>query len=90
MTSSPRHAKSNGKAVSAVKVTKKIFKKVPRDNKDPWLALLVQRNIPTQGVSSSPVQRLIGPEEHVHRDVHLQVSAYLLYPSGRRRSQLRN
>ena len=38
--SSPRHAKSNGKAKSVVKVAKKIFKKTHRDNKDPWLALL--------------------------------------------------
>ena len=59
MTSSPKHAKSNGKAESAVKVAKKIFKKAHRDNKDPWLALLDQRNTPTQGVNSSPVQRLM-------------------------------
>ena len=59
MTSSPKHAKSNGKAESAVKVAKKIFKKAHRDNKDPWLALLDQRNAPTQGVNSSPVQRLM-------------------------------
>ena len=59
MTSPPKHAKSNGKAESAVKVAKKIFKKAHRDNKDPWLALLDQRNTPTQGVNSSPVQRLM-------------------------------
>ena len=54
MTSSPRHAKPNGKAESAVEVAKKIFKKAHRDNKDPWLTLLDQRNTPTQGVNSSP------------------------------------
>ena len=59
VTSSPKHAKSYGKAESAVKVAKKIFKKAHRDNKDPWLALLDQRNTPTQGVNSSPVQRLM-------------------------------
>ena len=59
VTSSPKHAKSNGKAKSTVKVAKKIFKKAHRDNKGPWLALLDQRDTPTQGVNSSPVQRLM-------------------------------
>ena len=39
MTSSLTDAKSNSKAESAVLVIKKIFKKVHKDNKDPWLAL---------------------------------------------------
>ena len=76
MTSSPKHAKSNGKAESAVKVAKKIFKKAHRDNKDPWLALLDQRNTPTQGVNSSPVQRLMSRRTRTL----LPVSANLLYP----------
>ena len=76
VTSSPGHAKSNGKAESAVKVAKKIFKKAYRDNKDPWLALLDQRNTPTQGVNSSPVQRLMSRRTRTL----LPVSANLLYP----------
>ena len=36
VTSSPRHAKSNGKVEAAVKVAK-IFMKAHRDNKDPWI-----------------------------------------------------
>ena len=36
-----------------------MFKKALRDNKDPWLALLDFRNTPTQGMQTSPVQRLI-------------------------------
>ena len=75
VTSSPRHAKSNGKAESAVKVAKKIFKKAHRDNKDPWLALLDQRNTPTQGVNSGPVQRLMSRRTRTR----LPVSANLLY-----------
>ena len=74
--SSPRHAKSNGKAESAVKVAKKIFKKAHRDNKDLRLALLDQRNTPTQGVNSSPVQRLMSRRTCTQ----LPVSANLLYP----------
>ena len=76
MTSSPRHAKSNGKAESAVKEAKKIFKKAHRDNKDPWLALLDERSTPTQGVNSSPVQRLMSRRTRTL----LPVSANLLYP----------
>jgi len=48
VTSSPGHAKSNGKAESAVKVAKRIFKKAHKDNKDPWLALLDQWNTPNK------------------------------------------
>ena len=40
VTSSPHHHKSNGKAESAVKIAKSLFKKAFRDGKDPWLALL--------------------------------------------------
>ena len=76
MTSSPRHAKSNGKAESAVKVAKKTFKKAHRDNKDQWLALLDQQNTPTQGVNSSPVQRLMSRRTRTL----LPVSANLLCP----------
>ena len=76
MTSSPGNAKSNGKAKSAVKVGKKIFKKAHRDNKDPWLALLDQQNTPTQGVNSSTVQRLMSRRTHTL----LPVSANLLCP----------
>ena len=59
MTSSPYHPKSNGKAVSAVKVVKSLIKKAQRDNKDPWLSLLDYRNTPTTGMQTSPAQRLM-------------------------------
>ena len=59
MTSSPHHHKSNGKAGSAVKVTKSLFKKAFRDEKDPWLALLEYRNTPVETTGSSPAQRLM-------------------------------
>lgn len=76
VTSSPTHAKSNGKAESAVKVVKKMFKKARRDSKDPWLALLDQRNTPTQGVGSSPAQRLMSRRTRTL----LPIAANLLYP----------
>ena len=59
VTSSPHHHKSNGKAESAVKVTKNLFKKALRDGRDPWLALLEYRNTPVETIGSSPAQRLV-------------------------------
>ena len=59
VTSSPIYPKSNGKAESSVKVAKNLFKKALKDGKDPWLALLDQRNTPTEGLGSSPAQRLM-------------------------------
>ena len=59
LSSSPHHQKANGKAESAVKIAKNLFKKALRDNKDPWLALLDFRNTPTQGMQTSPVQGLM-------------------------------
>lgn len=59
VSSSPHHPKSNGKAESAVKVVKSLFRKALKDNKDPWLALMDQRNTPTEFMESSPAQRLM-------------------------------
>ena len=59
VSSSPTHAKSNGKVESAVKVVKNLLKKAYEDNQDPLLALLEYRNTPTAGMQSSPVQRLM-------------------------------
>ena len=38
---------------------KSLFKKAIADKKDPWLALLDYRNTPTEGIKSSPCQRLM-------------------------------
>ena len=59
VTSSVHHHKANGKAESAVKVTKDLFKKDLWDGRDPWLALLEYRNMPVKTIGSSPVQRLV-------------------------------
>ena len=48
--SSPHHHKANGKAESAVKVTKNLFKKDLRDGRDPRLALLEYRNTPVETI----------------------------------------
>ena len=55
---SPCNPQSNGKAESAVKIAKNIMRKAKRDKKDLHKAILEWRNTPTDGVNSSPVQRL--------------------------------
>lgn len=57
--SSPRYPKSNGKAESAVKIVKSLCKRAARAGTDPWLAILQWRNTPTEGMLSSPAQRLM-------------------------------
>ena len=57
-TSSPLHSQSNGKAESAVKITKKLVKKVERDNADLQMSLLEWRNTPDDN-GNSPVQKLM-------------------------------
>ena len=59
-TSSPYHAQSNGLVEAAVKNTKTLQKKkMARANQDQWLRFLDYRNTPTEGMNSSPVQRLM-------------------------------
>ena len=58
VTSSPRYPQSNGKAESAVKVLKNLMIKAQADGRDIYLALLDWRNTPTEGMGSSPAQRL--------------------------------
>ena len=64
------------KVEAAVKVAKSLLKKALKDNKDPWLALLDQRNTPTESQGSSPVQRLMS---HCTRTL-LPTATNLLYP----------
>lgn len=59
LTSSPGHSKSNGKAESRVKTAKHILRKSIKAGTDPNLAILDYRNTPTQGMTSSPAQRLM-------------------------------
>ena len=59
LTSSPGHSKSNGKAESGVKTAKRILRKSIKAGTDPNLAILDYRNTPTQGMTSSPAQRLM-------------------------------
>ena len=58
-TSSPYYPQSNGKAENAVKVAKAIMTKAKASHSDPYLSILAYRNTPTNGMTSSPVQRLM-------------------------------
>uniref|UniRef100_A0A8C7WX48 Gypsy retrotransposon integrase-like protein 1 n=1 Tax=Oryzias sinensis TaxID=183150 RepID=A0A8C7WX48_9TELE len=58
-TSSPGYPQSNGKAESAVKTAKRLMRKAKLAGQDPYLALLDHRNTPTQGLDTSPAQRLL-------------------------------
>ena len=53
-TSSPYHSQPNGKAESSVKLAKRMLKRAAY----PQLALLKYRNTVTEGMTTSPIQRL--------------------------------
>ena len=60
LTSSPGNSKANGKAESGVKTAKRLLQKSIRAGTDPYLAFLDYRNTPTQAMTTSPAQRLMG------------------------------
>ena len=58
-TISPHNSKANGKVEAAVKSAKQLLRKTTKGGEDQYLALLAHRNTPTQGVGTSPAQRLM-------------------------------
>ncbi|KAK5866506.1 hypothetical protein PBY51_020693 [Eleginops maclovinus] len=58
-TSSPGYPQSNGKAESAVKTAKRLMRKAKAAGEDPYLSMLDHRNTPTEGLKTSPAQRLL-------------------------------
>ncbi|XP_044182657.1 uncharacterized protein LOC122963306 [Acropora millepora] len=60
ITSSPHYSQSNGKAENAVKTVKRLLTKCKESGQSEFLALLDWRNTPTEGVGTSPAQRLMG------------------------------
>ncbi len=59
VTSNWHYSRSNGKAESAVKTAKRLFRKAKEANSDVYLALLDHRNTPRQGSQTSPTQCLM-------------------------------
>ena len=78
LTISPRHSQSNGKVESAVKSAKRLLKKCRKSHTSWQMALLEWRNTPTQGIGSSPAQRLHGRRTRTL----LPISSNLLAPRG--------
>ena len=60
VTSSSEYPQSNGKVENAVKTAKHLMKKSASTSSDFHLALLDWRNTPTEGMKSSPAQRMFG------------------------------
>ena len=58
-TSYPGNSKANGKVESAVKTAKNLLRRALSARTDPYTAILDYRNTPTQGIESSPAQRLM-------------------------------
>ena len=58
-TTSPYHSQANCLVESAVKTAKSLLRTAIKAGEDPWLAILTYRNTPTQGMETSPVQRLM-------------------------------
>ena len=74
--SSPYHSQSNGMVEAAVKTAKMLQKKAAEANRDQWQSFLDYRNTPTEGMDSSPVQRLMTKRTKTL----LQVAQHLLEP----------
>ena len=83
---SPYHPRSNGLAESAVKTAKTIIKTALHAGEDVWLAVLEHRNTPTQGFTTSPVQRLMGRRTKTL----VPLSAGLLRPIGHQSQDVRD
>jgi len=60
LTSSPGNSKANGKAEFGVKTARRLLRKSIKAGTDPYLAFLDYRNTPTQAMTTSPAQRLMG------------------------------
>ncbi|XP_044181048.1 uncharacterized protein LOC122962214 [Acropora millepora] len=75
-TSSPYHSQSNGMVEAAVKTAKTLQKKASEAHRDQWLSFLDYRNTPTEGMDSSPVQRLMSKRTKTL----LPVAQHLLEP----------
>ena len=59
ITSSPRHSQSNGMSESAVKTARRLVKRALLAHEDAYLSLLDLRNTPTQGMTTSPAERML-------------------------------
>ena len=73
---SPYHSQSNGMVEAGVKTAKTLQKRASAAHRDQWLSFLDYRNTPTEGMDSSPVQRLMSKRTKTL----LPVAQHLLEP----------
>lgn len=59
-TISPGNSQANGLAEAGVKTAKSIMTKCLKSKEDPFLGFLNYRNTPSEGLETSPTQRLLG------------------------------
>ena len=60
ITSSPGYPQSNGRVENAVKTARTLIKKAKESDSEFFLSLLSWRDTPTEGMNSSPAQRMFG------------------------------
>lgn len=78
VTSSPRYPQSNGRVEKAVGTCKNLMTKAKAAKRDIYLVILDWRNTPTEGLQTSPTQRLMGRRTRTLIPVHTS----LLEPAG--------
>ena len=88
VASSPKYPQSNGKAVQAVKMEKRLLKRPWKSQSDPYLSLLNFRNIPTQGMDTSPLQRLMSRRTKTLLTTEESLLAPKVHPSKSQQKQL--
>ena len=59
-TISPGNSQSNGAAERAVGIIKQIWRRCSASEDDEWLGLMNVRNTPSEGLATSPAERLLG------------------------------
>ena len=59
-TISPGNSQANRDVEAAVKIAKRLMRKGKALGEDPFIGLFYARNTPTEGMDTSPAQRLIG------------------------------
>ena len=69
VTSSPGYPQSNGWVENAVKTAKRLIKKAKASGADYFLSLLSWRNMPTEGMSTSPALQMFGWRTRTHLEL---------------------
>jgi len=72
----PYDSQSNGLVEALVKTAKTVQRKAAKANQDQWTSFLDYRKTPTEGMDSSPVQRLMSKRTKTK----LPVAQHLLEP----------